>query len=497
MLFSDSHIACLILLVMARNWLRPSVVVDMPITDTRHPFSIQPPSLWPSKAGDRPNPIHGNDESDNDDDNDDHDLDEDNGRQTDDELEEPEPFNYSDVESPTDPTNDNIESDVEDEMEPPKKSTQTKRPSQRSQNQGRKSKKQRIYPDIENMDIDEEPEPRFTSTPTSTRPSTAKPSTSSSGRKRFIPPFNPPASSSSSGYRSASSTNNRRMEVVESYLRDLNDFIDGGKDTKVARFGNFNGRSCYMIAVVKAILFCLNMPGVHVQRPNSSMDEFSRLLLDFFWNHSSSEHSPNFEPVVDAFIHQYMAIEERAYEDDPGNPELHPKARMYETKLILERLAGQYNSAVIGHRRQLRSEVILIPNIVMKPFHISLRSKSSYEKCCSNNNHDEVEDKTVGILDISVFDFPANRSNMTVQSVIEWYLSSEFPLNQIQCHGCQKMLHGVRTFEVTNHPDFLPIGINRAEERIQIGDVVNVNEIRFECIAAVQHCGLRDGGHYS
>ena len=127
MLFSDSHIACLILLVMARNWLRPSVVVDMPITDTRHPFSIQPPSLWPSKAGDRPNPIHGNDESDNDDDNDDHDLDEDNGRQTDDELEEPEPFNYSDVESPTDPTNDNIESDVEDEMEPPKKSTQTKR----------------------------------------------------------------------------------------------------------------------------------------------------------------------------------------------------------------------------------------------------------------------------------------------------------------------------------------------------------------------------------
>ena len=141
---------------------------------------------------------------------------------------------------------------------------------------------------------------------------------------------------------------------------------------------------------------------------------------------------------MDAFIHQYMAIEERAYEDDPGNPELHPKARMYETKLILERLAGQYNSAVIGHRRQLRSEVILIPNIVMKPFHISLRSKSSYEKCCSNNNHDEVEDKTVGILDISVFDFPANRSNMTVQSVIEWYLSSEFPLNQIQCHGCQK-----------------------------------------------------------
>ena len=59
------------------------------------------------------------------------------------------------------------------------------------------------------------------------------------------------------------------------------------------------------------------------------------------------------------------------------------------------------------------------------------------------------------------------------------------------------MLHVVRTFEVTNHPDFLPIGINRAEERIQIGDVVNVNEIQFECIAAVQHCGLRDGGHYS
>ena len=253
MLFSDSHIACLILLVMARNWLTPSVVVNMPITDTRHPFSIQPPSLWPSKTGDCPNPQapdgnDGDDESDNDDDNDDDNdlgLDENNDRQTDDELEEPVPFVLSDDESQADPTDDRNDSDSEEDVEPPKKTAQKKRSAGRSKTQGKQSKKRRIYPDIENIDIDEEPVPQFSSTPkpsTSTRPSTARPSTSSSGRKRFIPPFNPQPSTSSSGSRSTRSTNNGRMEEVEKYLRDLEDFRDAGKDTKVPRFANFNGR---------------------------------------------------------------------------------------------------------------------------------------------------------------------------------------------------------------------------------------------------------------
>ena len=248
-----------------------------------------------------------------------------------------------------------------------------------------------------------------------------------------------------------------------------------------------------MIAVVKAILFCMKMPGVHVQRPNPSMDDFSRLILDLFWNHGSSGKDPKFEPIVDAFIKQYMAIEERASEDDPTHPELHPKARMFDTKLILERLAGQFTNQMTGNHRRLRRGVVLLPNIIMKQFHVSLRTNKTYERCCGRN-HDTHEDETVGILDVSVFNY---NGEMTVQSVIQWYLSTEFPINPIQCISCKKHLDGVQTFKVTNTPEFLPVSINRSQERIQIGDTLEVNQQRYENIAAVHHCGSENEGHYS
>ena len=250
-----------------------------------------------------------------------------------------------------------------------------------------------------------------------------------------------------------------------------------------------------MISVVKAILFCMKMPGVHVQRPDASMDEFSRLILDLFWNYGSSVHCPNFEPVVDAFIHQYMAFEERVSEADPGNPDLHPKARLFDSKLILERLAGQFTNQLTGNQRVLRSRVIIVPNMIMKQFHVSIRTKKTYEMCCGTN-HESFVDETVGILDVSVFNY--DRDDMTVQSVIEWYLNSEFPLNTIQCTNCRRQqLNGVQSLEITNHPDFLPVAINRAEERLQIGDSITVHQQRYDCVAAVQHVGTHDGGHYS
>ena len=102
----------------------------MPITDTRNPFTIQPPSLWvPNDKGDgtKTRSTNANDDDDDDDDEDDDD-DDDNapniGQDTDDEIDVPDSFNFSDDGSYAGPTIDRTDLDFEDEdeLEPPSKS---------------------------------------------------------------------------------------------------------------------------------------------------------------------------------------------------------------------------------------------------------------------------------------------------------------------------------------------------------------------------------------
>ena len=267
-------------------------------------------------------------------------------------------------------------------------------------------------------------------------------------------------------------------------------------------------RSCWLIAICKSILYCLQMPGVHVPRPNPSMDEFSRIILDFFWNFSSSQHDPEFEPVVDAFINQYMKPEQQASEADPGNPELHPKARMFESKLVLERLAGQFNSVVINQQsRRLRRPVVILPNRMMNQFHIHMRTKKMYANCrscgASASNNDSYQDETVGILDISLFDCPAR----DVGGIIEWYLNEEFFTNQIHCtvtHCRSPQVQESQQIQIINHPEFIQVGLNRLGQRVPIGGSIAINNFIYDCIAAVQHStptagpyGGSEGGHYS
>ena len=263
-----------------------------------------------------------------------------------------------------------------------------------------------------------------------------------------------------------------------------------------------------MIAVVKPILYCLHMPGLHVPRPNPSMDEFTRIILDFFWNFSSSQHDLEFEPVVDAFINQYMKPEQQASEADPGNPELHPKARMFESKLVLERLAGQFNSVVINQQsRRLRRPVVIPPNRMMNQFHIHMRTRKMYANCrscgASASNNDSYQDETVGILDISLFDCPAR----DVGGIIEWYLNEEFFTNQVLCTATSCRLPQVQEsqqIQIINHPEFIQVGLNRLGQRVPIGGSIVINNYEYDCIAAVQHStpteglyGGSEGGHYS
>ena len=121
---------------------------------------------------------------------------------------------------------------------------------------------------------------------------------------------------------------------------------------------------------------------MNVPRPDPSQDLFTRLIMETYWNFGSSEIDPiDPEPIIDAFIDQFMQKDVQLSNENPAMYQ-HPKQRYYDSRLFLERLAGEYQRGRTTILRRPRTITLVEPNAFFMPiFQPILKTNKRYGDC--------------------------------------------------------------------------------------------------------------------